>query len=411
MTGLPGYGLFAAMLAAAGLPIYLHAPAFYAAEYGLGLTALATVLFGLRLLDVVQDPALGWLSARLAAHRGLAVGVAVLILTSSMLGLFAIAPPIAPLAWFAVMLTLLFSSYSFLTITFYARGVSKAAAVGTNGHLRLAAWRETGALIGVSAAAVAPTVLVTSASPYAAFAFGFGALGLLAWAAMRAEWRAIGQSQSTGLAEFVVIVVDPVARRLLIIGLANAAPIAVSSSLFLFFVNDVLVAPAWAGALLLLFFVTAAFGAPFWTKVAARIGTRNALSIAMALSLAAFAPVPLLAIGDVLVFALICIVSGFAVGADVTLVPALFSRRMEIIAPSGAAGFGLWSFVTKFALALAAIMLLPALDAAGFVAGGASPPEALRLLSFLYAGLPCVLKLVALTLLWLGPLENTTQEA
>jgi GPH family glycoside/pentoside/hexuronide:cation symporter len=59
---LPSYSLFAALLAAAGLPIYIHAPKFYVDEFGVSLAALGTVLFGLRLIDVVQDPLLGsWL--------------------------------------------------------------------------------------------------------------------------------------------------------------------------------------------------------------------------------------------------------------------------------------------------------------------------------------------------------------
>jgi hypothetical protein len=53
---------FAAMLAAAGLPIYIHAPKFYVDEYGVSLAALGVALFALRLIDVVQDPALGWLA-------------------------------------------------------------------------------------------------------------------------------------------------------------------------------------------------------------------------------------------------------------------------------------------------------------------------------------------------------------
>ena len=72
---LPSYALFAALLACAGLPIYIHAPKFYVDEYGVSLTALAAVLFGLRLLDVVQDPLFGRLSERWRAHRGLSVGV------------------------------------------------------------------------------------------------------------------------------------------------------------------------------------------------------------------------------------------------------------------------------------------------------------------------------------------------
>lgn len=67
---LPAYALFAALLSAAGLPIYIHAPKFYVDEYGVSLAALGAVLFGLRLLDVVQDPVLGRVSERLRHKRG-----------------------------------------------------------------------------------------------------------------------------------------------------------------------------------------------------------------------------------------------------------------------------------------------------------------------------------------------------
>ena len=42
------------------------------------------------------------------------------------------------------------SSYSFLTILFYAGGTTQAAELGAPGHDRLAGWRETGALVRVS---------------------------------------------------------------------------------------------------------------------------------------------------------------------------------------------------------------------------------------------------------------------
>lgn len=58
-AGLPGFAVFAAMLGAAGLPIYIHAPKVYVDEYGVSLAALGAVLFALRLIDVVQDPLLG----------------------------------------------------------------------------------------------------------------------------------------------------------------------------------------------------------------------------------------------------------------------------------------------------------------------------------------------------------------
>jgi GPH family glycoside/pentoside/hexuronide:cation symporter len=150
-VSLPGYAVFAAMLSAAGLPIYIHAPAYYATSYGVGLTALAGVLFALRLVDVVQDPLLGWLSARLNARRGIAVAIGVVLLAVSMLGLFAMEPPVAPLLWFGITMVGLFSAFSFLTISMYAEGVQAAGQLGASGHLKLAGWRETGALLGVCA--------------------------------------------------------------------------------------------------------------------------------------------------------------------------------------------------------------------------------------------------------------------
>ena len=77
------YSVFAATLAAAGLPIYIHAPKFYVDEFGVGLAALGGVLFGLRLLDVIQDPFLGWLSRRTAQARAAAVAVAAAAATAA----------------------------------------------------------------------------------------------------------------------------------------------------------------------------------------------------------------------------------------------------------------------------------------------------------------------------------------
>ena len=399
----PGYAVFAAMLAAAGLPIYIHGPKVYVDEFGVGLTALAGVLFALRLFDVVQDPVLGWLAQRLRGARALAVAGGVTVLAASMFGLFAVTPPIAPIWWFALMMTGLFSAFSFLTICMYAQGVAAAPRLGAQGYLRLAAWRETGALLGVCAAAVAPTVLDATGNPYGNFALGFAGLCVLALFLMRREWGASLVPADSG---FRIVLADPVARRLLLVAMMNAAPVAVSSTLFLFYVESVLLAPGMEGPLLLLFFLAAAVSAPFWSRAAARFGPRAMLLAAMALAIAAFSLVLLLGPGDTVAFALVCLVSGAALGADFALLPALFARRMEQIAPEAAAGFGLWAFVSKLTLAFAAVVLLPALDAAGFQSGGENPQGALDLLTYLYALVPCVLKLGAMAVLATTPLPQ-----
>ncbi|TMV04808.1 sugar:cation symporter [Ruegeria sediminis] len=401
---LPAYAGFAAVLAAAGLPLYIHAPKFYADRYGVSLAALGAVLFGLRLLDVLQDPLLGRLSEHWRQRRASAAAAATFLLAVGMLGLFAVAPPVSPVLWFALMLTLVFSSFSFLTICFYAQGVTTAGGLGPSGHLRLARWRETGALAGICLAAIAPVLLArVTPWPFAAFALVFAGLALLAGAAMRLEWGAGRLPPSAG---FRPVLRDRLARRLLGIAFLNAAPVAVSSTLFLFYVESRLQAPGSEGPLLVLFFLSAAVAAPVWGKLAEHFDPKPVLAIAMTLSIGAFAGALLLGPGDVALFAVICVATGAALGADMTLLPALFATRMARISPTAAEGFGLWSFVSKFTLALAAVLLLPALDAAGFRSGAANPPQALALLALFYAALPCGLKAVALTLLAITDLKE-----
>lgn len=395
--GLWAFSVFAAMLSAAGLPLYIHAPKFFVDSYGVGLSALGSVLFLLRLIDVVQDPALGWLAKRLRTNLTGVIAFSVTVLAASMFGLFAVTPPIAPLIWFGVMIALIFTSFSFLTICLYAQGVSKALLLGASGHVRVARWRETGALLGICCAAIFPVLaLGWSNAPFSVYAICFALISLCAVIGMRGQWTSNGPLPTSG---FRAVFRDAPARRLLFVAFLNASPVAMTSTLFLFFVESRIEAVGYEGVLLLLFFLAAAIAAPIWTGLAQRFGAKRVLLLGMVLSVVSFAFALSLGAGDIWAFALICTASGFALGADMTLLPALFARRLAEMGSSAAEGFGLWSFMSKATLAFAAVLVLPALDRAGFVPGPDNSAEALKTLSFLYAGVPCVLKLLAMWLL------------
>jgi glycoside/pentoside/hexuronide:cation symporter, GPH family len=410
---LPAWSLFAALIATAGLPIYIHAPKFYVDTHGVTLASLGFMLAALRLIDVVQDPALGWLAERTRQNRRLGVALAVLLMVVSMAGLFAVTPPIAPLWWFAVCLTGLFSGFSFLTICFYAEGVAKAETLGRDGHIRLAGWREAGSLLGVCLAAVAPVALAPlTGTPFSLFALFFAFLAVIATLAMHGQWQGRAAAPTPGLvAIFRPILADPLARRLLLIALLNAAPVAVTSTLFLFFVESRLMLPGWEGPLLLLFFLAAAVSTPVWSLLARRFGPRPVLLVAMTLAILAFLWTLSLGPGDGVAFAVICLASGAALGADLTLLPAIFAQHLARLGTSEPAAFGLWSFVSKLSLALAALLILPALDAAGFQSGAGNTDAALWMLTLIYAALPCVLKITAILLLAMTRLPGPPKEA
>ena len=401
---LPAYTGFAAVLSGAGLPIYIYAPKFYADTFGVSLTALGTLLFVLRLFDVIQDPVLGWISERLTRTKKLAITMTAVVMAISMIGLFAVAPPIAPIWWFGLTVTGLFSAFSFLTINFYAQGVSKAGP-DPQGHVRLAAWRESGALLGVCIAAVIPTLLIgVVADPFATFAYGFAAATLVAAVFMWPEWKGRVTQEPSQISE---IVADPTARKLLILALVNATPLAVSSTLFLFYVESKLGAVGSEGALLVLFFLAAAVSSPIWSALARRFGEKPVLLTAMVLAVASFGYTVTLSPGDVIPFAIVCVLSGATIGADLTLLPAMFAKRMAVISPNAGQGFGLWTLVNKFTLAFAAVVLLPLLERSGFQAGATDlPTEALTMLTLLYALVPSILKILAIGLLIATKLED-----
>ena len=117
---------------------------------------------------------------------------------------------------------------------------------------------------------------------------------------------------------------------------------------------------------------------------------------AMLLAMLAFAGASLLGPGDLYPFALICLASGLALGADLALPAAIAADLGERQGQAGAC-FGVWNFVAKLNLALAAGLALPLLGQLGYVPGGT---DGLPALTFAYALLPLAFKAIAAALLW-----------
>ena len=397
--GLHRYAIFAAMLGMAGLPLYIFAPKFYVDSYGVSLTAIAGILFFLRLLDFVQDPILGWVADYFKNSKRLLASLGCCVLALSVFGLFVISSPISPLIWFSLCMVFLFTSFSLLSILFYANGVAAAKRLPGAAHIRLAGWREAGSLTGICIACVLPFIVSLVwpdiANPFTIFAICFALLALGAVVSMSSEWTQtnIKEEVQSGLFR------DQVIRRLLVIAFLNAAPVAVTSTLFLFFVEYRLGQAELAGPFLLLFFIMAAISVPLWSRLSDIHSPKTVLQFAMVLSIIAFAGAYFLETGNFFLFGLICLFSGMALGADMTLLPALFARRIAAKDLAQGQAFGLWNFSAKASLAVAAIATLPALENAGFQTGVDNSPTALARLSLLYALVPCALKLLALFVL------------
>jgi GPH family glycoside/pentoside/hexuronide:cation symporter len=387
---MPRYAFFASAVALCGLPLYIHLPAFLASEYGITLEALGALLLILRLFDFVQDPLLGWLLSKQAHRLNALALLACLVLGLGIVGLFAIPAPSSPILWIAGCLALAFTGFSLLSILIYTDGVERGA---SSGHVRVATWREVGALLGITIACVLPFLL--PGNGYRGFAIFVAVALILAASGMHDRW----QSFQLKMPSVRTLFSETQMRWFLLLAFVNAMPVAVTSTLFVFFVEFRLGSLDLAGIFLVLFFVSAAISTPLWRMAAARFGASNSLMVGMVLAMLSFIWAFTLTTGDLVYFAIVCVASGAAMGADMMLLPALFSRYQTRSKVSSALAFGFWNFCGKASLALAAGLVLPLLAWAGFVVDAPKSDEALDALSLLYAVVPCILKIFALVLL------------
>jgi glycoside/pentoside/hexuronide:cation symporter, GPH family len=399
------YGLMGLPLAFVALPLYVILPNHYAREFGVPLGALGGVLLATRLLDAFIDPLLGRLSDRLYRRSLDAVlwsGAVACVVMALGLALLLYPPTREPLGLLmitALLLMLTYAAFSFVTIAHQSWG----ALLGSDAvqQSRLVALREGLGLLGVLLASSVPAL------------YGLSIMVLLFWLALTVAWLAWlraphpahrGHMAGPLAAAALWLPLRRAAfRRLMAVFVINGIASAVPATLVLFFVQDRLQAtqamePFFLGT----YFLCTALSMPLWLKVVRRFGLARSWLLGMLLSVGAFTGTSLLGSGDAMRFMVICALSGLALGADLALPGAMLAGVMARAGDLGRVQggyFGWWNFATKLNLALAAGVTLPLLGLFGYVPG-ARDPQALQALVVAYGVLPCVLKLLAASLLY-----------
>ena len=423
------YALPGLPLAALTLPVYVFVPAFYG-ELGVPLAAVGFTLLAVRLLDAISDPLIGFLSDRIRLPMGRRRPWLVLGLPPTMTAVWMVfVPPDNPstvylLVWSAV----LSSGWTVIILPYNAWGAELAT--DYDGRTGIAARREGLVVAGTLLATAIPALLSASGTFSVATAMQVLATGLLVMLPITIlvcvgyvpEPRDRSRARLgwwTGLAALKRN--RPFLRLIgayLINGWANGLP----ASLFVLYVTHSLAAPNAVGPLLFVYFLSGLAAIPGWLALSRRTSKHRAWVMSMILACATFIWVPFLGPGDVWPFAVICVLSGFAVGADLVLPAAIQADVVDVdTADTGEQRtgiyFALWSLATKFSLALAAGFAFPLLDGAGFradasaaVASDLNDASSLFALSMLYGAAPVILKLPALVLMWSFPLGRDLQE-
>lgn len=396
------YGVLGLPLAFAALPIYVHAPKLYADGLGLPLAAIGAVLLGVRIVDAVTDPLIGWASDRFVARRAWIVA-ALPLLAAGFIALLG-PPASAGLLWLAASLLLVTLGYSLATINYAAWGAELADT--PDGRTRVVASREGFALAGVVLAAGLPSVLGDDSASGLVLLGWIFPLILLLGAGLTLRFAPAVAKVEGGAVSLRAAMRDALScrpfARLLVVFAANGIAAAIPAATVLFFVSDVLQAESASGLFLILYFLAGAASMPLWVRCASVFGKHRAWLFAMLLAMAVFAWAATLGAGDLRSFALICVLSGAALGADLALPAAMLAdllARERSAGPRAGAWFGWWNLVSKANLAIAAGLALPLLDRLGYVPG-TRDPDALAVLAGVYALLPVALKALAVFLLW-----------
>jgi len=418
---LLAYGILGLPLTMAALPIYVHVPKFYADTLGMPIAIIGLILLAVRVFDALQDPLLGaWSDRGFAALGGRRFFIAV-SLPLLALGMVALFHPtwrgaLGPGTWLAASLVLVYLGFSIASISYQALGAEMTSDYVE--RTRVTAAREGLSLAGVVLAAAVPDLLARhygEARGLPVFSLLFVPLLVFcAWLTLHYAPRAPTVPRPVAGGEKVFAgMLRPLANRhfraLLLVFVLNGVAASIPATLVLFYVDDVLGRPDLQGLFLALYFVFGALGMPLWVRLSATVGKKRAWLLGMVASVVGFFWAFGLGAGDVVSFAAVCALSGLALGADLALPPSLLADVIDhdergANAHAQGAYFGLWNFVTKLNLALAAGIALPALALLGYEPG--TTERSVLALASIYALVPSVLKLAAAVVLWYAPVEG-----
>lgn len=429
---LLNYGLLGWALGAVAVPIYIQVPYLYSRIYEVPSAWVGVILLLSRLLDALLDPAIGlWVDRRSGQGNRYALPLllAVPLLLLGMAGVFFPLgnTPVEYAASLMGSLVIVHLGYSFASIAYQAWG----AELGHTDKERstYVAVREGVGILGVVFAV--SFALETHAGLIFSMFAGMLLAGmfLLLKFAPQPETSGVSPSQTLqqaghavqsgwiqafqrGLHDILQPLHKPNFRKLMGVFLCNGLAAALPATLVPFYMRDRLGLTDSDQWVLAVYFLVGAASTVFWVWLSSKLGLARSWLLGMVLSVPAFVVVVGLGEGDLAGYLLVCIVTGFALGADLSMPAALVARLIEENGERGKTEgtyFGLWNWVNKFNLALAPSFALGTLQwfdysadfsrtetyqNMGFVQQLANDP-----LLWVYALLPCALKLLAILLL------------
>ena len=417
---LVAYGLPSLPTTILTLPLFVVLPTFYAQDLGLGLGLVGAILLGSRIWDAVSDPLVGILSDHINTRWGRRRPWMVLGAPIALVSLWFLLVPGENvgggylLGWTIA----LYIGGTMILIPYNAWGAE------ISGHYHERARVTSFRQIFVLAGGITAAVLVAALQSDRADALRVTALIVvitlpiavaIAVRFVPDQPKSLEQRLTFARARAAVRSNKPFQRLVaafFLNSIANGFPV----TLFLLFVqHNLRASDTMLSWILGVYFVMALLSVPFWLVLSKRYGKHRVWTAAMILVCAFFVWVPLLGAGDAMWLLVISLFTGFGLGADLVLPPAMQADVVdldELRHREKRTGifFAVWSIAQKLSLALAAGIAFPILEFVDFQrVVGDNLPETLLTLAILYAIVPVVFKVAAIALMWGFPLTAAKQ--
>lgn len=406
-------------LAAAGLPLAVYLPPYYAQNLGLGLPLVGAIFMLSRIWDAISDPVIGSLSDATRSRFGrrkpwIAAGAPVFGVAAAAIfapSLFGVHPGAL---WLGAWLAVFFLGWTMIQIPLSAWAGEISSQYEQRS--RVATYVQSATAIGLLSVLVLPALLdrlgpqVGSAEAKTLSMGGFiivtvvptvvAALLLVREppppprAATRANpWSALP-----------LLLREPLLLRILASDFAVTLGQAVRGSLFVFFVSAYAGRPDLAAGLFLLQFIFGVFAAPLWLRISYRLGKHRTviaaelLQAAINLGLLAVAP------GSLALLVGLTVAQGLSQSAGnlmlrATVADVADKHRLETGHDRTGLFFSVFSLATKMGSAAAVGIALPLIALLGFKPGHVNTPEALESLKLVFALGPALAHLASAALM------------
>jgi Na+/melibiose symporter-like transporter len=392
------------------IPFAVFLPVYYAEDLMMGYFPVGVALFLARIVDVLSDPIAGYLSDFKplgGSHRKswIAIGaviaaVALVMITRAEIGV----SPFYLGAWSAV----LYIGWTMVTVPYLSFGAELANSYEEKTTYTTA--REAVSLIGMLAALSVPFFLGADKPVIPAIPTFLLPAGLVALIIFFIGTREC--SAKTGVfraSHFKEVIRDTKFGKLGIIWFVTSAASTVPAVLFpIYVVQSLSGSETEKNLSILIYFVAAVAGMPFWLwyakgRMKHKVMAGSTVIVCLFFPVAAF-----LGPGQVSLFYGVCIITGFALAAELSLAPSILAdvadhdrctsgeNRMAI-------HFSLWGMASKVALAVATLL---ALSLVALVEKTVPVAGQRFWIALLYAGVPVVLKLPVILLLKRFPFDQ-----